>query len=304
MKLSTHSILNLLLTGVITTVIVSCGGTSQKEKESKAEEVAFSEAEKRITGDIDKVIADLPSPSEVPYTMQAIDAEFNPTLINDLSRIEGYQASEDEAALNLGIYATDMGYLASYQKAQDAMKYMESCHSLAEALGVASVFDVSMMEKFQNSLDDPEKLNEIMNDAVLKAEQTLESTDRAAMAALVLTGSFVEGLYLATKVIETYPKDILDEETRNIILEPMIQIVLDQKKPLLDVIAMLKDLPQDDIIAKMITELSILRLLYDGDLADIEEKIKANTGTFVVTQEMLIDITTEVKRVRKDIIEL
>ncbi|MEP4532502.1 MAG: hypothetical protein ABJ004_05405 [Cyclobacteriaceae bacterium] len=301
MKVFSQSVLNLILAGAISTALVSCGGSSKKE--SKAEDVAFSGAEK-LSGDIDRVIGDLPSPSEVPYTMQAIGADYNPTLINDLSRIDGYQSNEDEAALNLGIYATDMGYLSSYQKAQKAMTYMESCHDLAEALGVASVFDVATMEKFQNNLNNPEELNKIMNAAILEAEERLESTERASIAALVLTGSFVEGLYLATRVIETYPKDILDEDTRNLILEPMFKIVLDQKKPLLDIIGMLKDLPQDDIIAKMITELNILRLLYDGDLADIEENIKNNTGNFIVTQEMLIDITTEVKRIRKDIVEL
>jgi hypothetical protein len=301
MKVFSLSAFNLLAVGVISASIVGCGGSSKKE--SKADEVAFSESEK-ISGDIDRVIGDLPSPSEVPYTMQAVGADYDPTLINDLSRMEGYTSNEDEAALNLGVYATDMGYLSSYKKAQQAMTYMEECHDLAEALGVASVFDVHTMEKFQNNMSNPEELNKIMNEAILDAEQRLESTDRAAIAALVLTGSFVEGLYLATKVIETYPKDILDEQTRNLILEPMFKIVLEQKKPLLDVIGMLKDLPQDDIIAKMITELNILRLLYDGDLADIEAKIKSNTGNFIVTQDMLIDITTEVKRIRKDIVEL
>ena len=302
MKISTLPVLNALFSIALAAALVSCGGSSQKE--SKAEEVAFSDAEKKLTNDIDRVISDLPSPSEVPYTMQAIGADFMPNLVNDLSKIEQYQAIEDEAALNLGVYATDMGYLTSYGKVQESMKYMEKCHGLADALGVASVFDVEMMEKFQNNLDDPKKLNELMNEAILKAEKRLETTERAQVAALVLTGSFVEGLYLATMVIEKYPKDILDAETRNLILEPLIRIVIDQKKPLLDVIALMKDLPQDDIIAKMINELNILRLLYDGDLAVIEKKIEENTGDFIITENMLIDITTEVKRVRNDIVSL
>ena len=53
---------------------------------------------------------------------------------------------------------------------------------------------------------------------------------------LVLAGSFIEGLYLAIEVIETYPKDVLDADTRNLILEPLVKVVLDQEKPLLDVI--------------------------------------------------------------------
>ncbi len=302
MKVFTKTVLNLLFVGAISAALISCGGSNKKE--SKAEEVAFSDADQKITSDIGKVIKDLPSPSEVPYTMQAIGADFNPTLINDLTNIAAYQADEDEAALNLGVFATDIGYLSSYQKAQEALKYMEKCHDLAETLGVASVFDIATMEKFQNNLSNPEELNKTMNEAILKAEERLESADRASVAALVLTGSFVEGLYLATKVIETYPKDILDEEMRNVILEPMVRIVLNQKKPLIDIIGMLKDLPQDDVIASMINELSILRLLYDGDLAEIEKKITENTGNFVITQEMLFDITTEVKRVRQDIISI
>lgn len=302
MKVFNQTVLNLLFVGVFSAALISCGGSTKKE--SKAEEVAFSETDQKISGDIGKVISDLPSPSEVPYTMQAIGADFNPTLINDFSKIEAYKSDEDEAALNLGVFATDIGYLSSYQKAQDAMKYMEKCHDLAETLGIASVFDVATMEKFQNSMNNPEELNTTMNDAIMEAEKRLENADRSSVAALVLTGSFIEGLYLATKVIETYPKDILDENTRNMILEPMVRIVLNQKKPLIDIISMLNDLPQDDIIAKMINELSILRLLYDGDLADIEQKIKENTGNFVITQDMLIDITTEVKRVRKDIISI
>ncbi len=158
------------------------------------------------------------------------------------------------------------------------------------------------MEEFQGNLNNPDSLSKILSRAIVEAETRLESSDRVSVAALILTGSFLEGLYLAVKVIETYPSDILDETNRNLILEPLVKVVLDQKKPLLDVIAMLKDLPQNDAIAKMITELSILRILYDGDLADIQAKIASNEGNFILTQDMLIDITTEVKRVRNDIV--
>ncbi|RED97940.1 hypothetical protein [Marinoscillum furvescens] len=282
----------------------SCGGSSSSEKaKAEADEVAFSEAEKKIVSDMDQVIHDLPSPTEVPYLLQATGADYNAELINSLEKLPQYQTNEDEAALNLGVYATDMGYLISYNKIEEATNYMESCQKLAESLGVASVFNVATIEKFQNNLNNADSLNKILSEAIIEAESKLENADRATMAALVLTGSFVEGLHLAVRVIETYPTDVLDEENRNLILEPMVKVVLDQKKPLLDVIAMLKDLPQDDIIAKMIAELNILRILYDGDLAEIEEKISENTGNFVLTQDMLLDITKEVKRVRRDIVE-
>lgn len=301
MNISIRYTFNLLCSCLIITLLASCSSSSSDKK--SAEEAAFEEAEKKISSDLNTVIHDLPSPTEVPYMLQATGADFDASLINSLDRISRYETNEDEAGLNLGVYATDMGYLLSYEKVSESRKYMEACQRLAETLGVASVFDVKTMEEFQGNLNNPDSLNKILSRAIVQAESRLESSDRVSMAALILTGSFIEGLYLAVMVIETYPTDILDEANRNLILEPLVKVVLDQKKPLLDVIAMLKDLPQDDIIAKMITELSILRILYDGDLADIQEKIATNTGNFVLTQDMLIDITTEVKRVRKDIVE-
>lgn len=301
MNITPRLFTNLLAVAFVGVFFAGCGD-SKKEK-SNAEGVKFSDAEQKIVTDMDKVIHDLPSPTEVPYMLQATAADFNGDLINSLENLPKYQTNEDEAALNLGVYATDMGYLISYKQINDATDYMEACQKLAESLGVASVFNVSTVERFQNNLNNPDTLNKILSEAIVEAEGRLENADRASMAALVLTGSFVEGLYLAVKVIETYPKDVLDEANRNLILEPLLRVVLEQEKPLIDVIAMLKDIPQDDIIATMIVEMNILRRLYDTDLAEIQEKITSNQGNFVLTQDMLIDVIKEVERIRTDIVE-
>lgn len=285
-------------------VVVSFLAACSSGKKSSADEVAFEDANKKIVADMDQVIKDLPPPTEVPYMLQATAADYNPGIINGFDNLDGYLAVEDKAALNLGIYATDMGYVLAYEQNKASMDYLEVCQKLAEAVGVASVFDLATIERFQANIGNNDSLNALLSESIVEIESRLERADRVNVAALVLTGSFIEGLHLATLVVETYPTDILDETNRNLILEPMIKVVLDQEKPLIDLIKLLGDLPQDDIIRKMINELNILKLHYDGDLADIQEKIKNNTGDFVLTQDMLIDVTTEVKRIRKDIISL
>ena len=292
--------LTLFVSVLFLSTMISCGGGSSK---SSSEEAAFEEAEKKIVTDMDQVIHDLPSPTEVPYLLQATGADYNKEIINDLERLPKYLTNEDESALNLGIYATDMGYLISYKKLEEATNYLESAQKLAESLGVASVFSVATVEKFQTNLDNPDSLNKILTQSITDVEDRLESADRVSVAALILAGSFIEGLYLAVEVIETYPKDVLDEDTRNLILEPMVKVVLDQEKPLLDVIGLMKDLPEDDIINHMINELEILRVLYETDLAEVEEKIANNTGDFVLTESTLSGIRSEVKRIRTDIVE-
>ena len=72
---------------------------------------------------------DLPPPSEVPLLLMQAGADFNLNAINDISaeKINAYQQSEAKAALNLGVYATDIGYLTSYEKSEMALDYMGEC---------------------------------------------------------------------------------------------------------------------------------------------------------------------------------
>ncbi|MBV6643824.1 MAG: hypothetical protein KI790_00155 [Cyclobacteriaceae bacterium] len=278
----------------------SCGGSGNQQVAE--DEVSFSDAEQKIVGDIGAIIHDLPPPSIVPNTLKKIGTEFDPDVINDIHKISDYQVNEDKAALNLGVYATDVGYMISYGQVQQSMEAIDAITKLAETIGVSTAFDMQLIEKYERNLGNADSLTKILNETVRLAEDRLEHSDRLSMAALVLTGSFVEGLYLVIRIIESYPSDI-NEETRNRKLEPLVKILLEQKKPLLDVIALMKDIPHDDAIRRMISELSILRLLYDGDLAEIEARMKDTTSDFVMTTDMLIDITTEVKRIRGEIVE-
>lgn len=299
LKNRTNSIIALFASA---SLIYSCGGSTNNEKDA-AKEAAFEKAEQKLSKDLKQVLTDLPAPTEVPYMLQASGSDFNASFINGLDKLSNYETNSDESALNLGVYATDMGYLLSYNKTSDSRKYMEANQKLAEALGVATVFDVKTIEDFQSNMDNADELNKILIKAIADAEVKLQESDRVNVAALVLTGSFVEGLYLAVKTIEEYPKDIVDADTRNLLLERLVRVVLEQKKPLNDIIGMLKDLDHDKIIATMITELNILKGLYDGDLAEIEKKISENTGNFVLTDDMISDITREIKRIRKDIVD-
>lgn len=276
----------------------SCTSVEKAKEEAAAAE--FEAAEKELITEIDKVIHELPPPSEVPFLLQATGADFRSELINDLSKVEAYLTSNDKSALNIGVYASDVGYLSSYNQAQEALNYMEACQKLSDKIGISSAFDMSILARFEKNLGNNDSLAVVINDAVEVAEQKLEAGDRLTMAALVLSGAFIEGLYVSTQVIAKYPKDQLSDENRDLILEPLMRIVLDQKKPLLDLISVLKHVEQDDIITYLIAEMNVLRFQYE-DLLQLEEKINNNTGGVVLHQHDLRDITIEIERIRKDI---
>ncbi len=276
----------------------SCSDPEKARQEAAAAE--FDAAEKELVSGIDKVIHDLPSPSEVPFMLEATGADFRVDFVNDLSKVEQYLTSNDKSALNLGVYATDIGYFSSYAQAQEAMDYIEACQKLADKIGVASAFDMKLLARFEQNIGNNDSLAALINDAMVIAESKLEESDRLTMAALVLSGSFIEGLHISTKVIKDYPQDQLSEANRDLILEPLMRIVLEQKKALLDLISVLKHVEQDEIITYLIVEMNVLRYQYE-ELAELEEKISNNEGGVVLHQHDLRDITAEIERIRNDI---
>lgn len=287
---------NLLYTLLLVIFLMACS-SKPNENQSLTDEIS---KEQKTIDDIEQVLKDLPPPSLVPFTLKSINAAFNKELVNDLSNMEKYKVNNDKMALNMGVYASDINYLAAYGHEDDCINYLKTAHSMAEFLGDSSIFGNDRLEAFRGHILDQneEEISKILTDLFLETSLKMEQDNQLTMAGLALTGSFVEGLYHAVITLEKFP----DTPENKKLLEPLVKIVLDEEKALLDIIQVLDDLPFDDTIAEMKTELSILDRLYKGDLQEVEEKIK-NDPDYILNKEVMRDITLEVKELRKNIVE-
>jgi len=235
--------------------------------------------------------------------MQA-GADFNENVINSISaeKIAAYQKTFSDASLNLGVYATDIGYLTSYEQAEKALEYMGECQKLAAPVGVADAIDYGMISRFESNMDNKDSLATIINEVMQKAGDRLSELDELNSAALLLAGSWVEGIYISTQIVDQYPDD-LPEDVRNVLLSELVKIIMDQKTSLNDLIAVLNDVSGNDEVNNMIEELGKVKEIYDGELAEIETKIAENTGDFVLLPSTLDNLAAEVSRIRGTIIE-
>ncbi|WP_436516004.1 hypothetical protein [Ekhidna sp. To15] len=291
------SLIKVLTIILLAAFIVSCSGSSSNENEKSKEELA----EEKTIHDLEKLMEDLPDPSLVPFTLKSIGADFDKAHINSLEKIESYKSNRDKMALNMGVYASDISYLAAYGHEDDCIDYLRASHGMAEFLGDSAIYNESDLEEFRGHItaQNENEISRILGRLFLETSVKMEEDHHLTMAGLALTGSFVEGLYQAVITLETYP----DTEANQKLLEPLVKIVLGEEQALLDIIEVLNDLPFDDTIAEMITELSILDRLYKGDLQEIEEKME-NDPDFVLTKSAMRDITLEVKGIRKRITEI
>ena len=277
--------------------LASCG-TSSNDKEKNSKE--FEEGtDGSLPDQIEGLMDNMPSPSEIPYLLQATGAEFNESLLNPRTKADQYSSRTDKAALNLGVYAADIGYLASYDKAQEAIDYLEAAKNLADGLGVIGSFDMEVLQQFEDNISKKDSLSRLLDRTIKKTELFLKDDNRNKLSALVITGSFIEGLYISTGLVKSYPKDLLPTDAKNLVLTPIIRVILEQKKSVSELIKMLGAVEQTEPVTSLATDLKALETEYAA--LNIEEQIKNNTASLVLTDKNLVQITSLVEKMRKSI---
>lgn len=279
--------------------LYSCGTKTTEESTDSSQE--FEQADADLKEQIQDVIYDIPSPSEIPFLLETTGAEYNEALINDNNKADQYANGNDNTSLNLGVYATDVGYLVSYDKVQEALNYMGSAKKLADNIGVSGSFDTELLKRFEDNLSSKDSLASLLNETLNKTDVYLKNDQRNKLSALILAGSFIEGLYISTGLVSTYPKDILPEDKRNIVLTPLMSVILKQEKSLDDLILLLESTEQSEAVTNMVSELKALSQSYKE--LNIDEQIENKRADLVLSDQTLIDITTKVASIRQSIVE-
>lgn len=274
-------------------MLISCGSDKKQEKYSSEYEDAASE----LSDKVEEFLYEIPTPAEIPFIIEATGADFNPDIVNDIKKAEKYASNNKIAALNLGIYATDIGYLVTYEQVQEALIYMDGALNIGEALGLQSTIDISIIEKFESNLAKKDSLAMIINEVISNSDDYLKENERNNMAALIISGTFIEGLYISTQIINSYPLDILPDDSRNLILTPLIRIIIEQEKPLADMIGLLKSIEdKGDWIEGLINSLEELKNNYEA--LDIQEQISNNRADLILSDQVLYKITKQIEKIR------
>ncbi|MCB0494505.1 MAG: hypothetical protein KDC79_00090 [Cyclobacteriaceae bacterium] len=295
MKIET--VLTRVLSVVFFVALIACGGKKESSNDESAE---FDAAKEELKQKIEDVAYNIPPPTEMPYLIEATGADYNSDFVNSKESVDNYMSTFDKSAVNLGIYASDIAYLSSYHQTQESLDYLQTVKQLADHLGVVSAMDEVVIKRFEANIDSEDSLKVLINQAVDNVDKYLKDEQRNKVAALVTAGSFVEGLYISTAIVNTYPKDLLPEDQRNIILTPIIKIILDQKGAIDEVLKLLKSVDQDEEVAQLTTDFEQLQKAY-GEL-NIDEQIKNNRADLMLSDKTLESITDIVGKIRARLI--
>ncbi len=205
-----------LLMLVVMQIVPAKASSGEKEKINK-KELQDEESFIKI------ILESIPSPVEITTIIKEGGNLYNKADLNPTSNSSKYSSSYKKA-INLGIYGTDLGLANMYGKNQDAITYLNSVKSLADGLSIGQFFDYETLKGLLESANNIDQLIAQTTSNLEKINHHLQKQSRDNLSVLILTGNWIEGLYLTTKVYERKKNDVLREKIgeQKIVLEQLL----------------------------------------------------------------------------------
>ncbi len=273
MKKLITPILSLTFALFVIALLPSCQGGTKKKV------ATGSEVEKKVVkSEVEKVIYPLPTSFEVTEMLNRIEASYIFTLCNPPENVDN-NITEKEKALALGVYGADLSYSSTYNQKQRILEYMNVSKKLLEELDIAAAVDPNIIEKIESAENDKDKLIDIITNSYYSTYVYLHKNDREPVSLLIMSGSWIEALYIATH--------ISDETFNN---KEMITIIMNQKKHLTKLMSLLKAYKDNSSVNEVIEILTPLTNIYIG----------FDEGS--ITKEQIKEVAKEIKIARTKII--
>lgn len=280
-------------------LLSACGG--EKAEDTTTITATEPQADTAITtAVVDDFFSKIPSANAIPALLQRTGADYNAKLTNKAGSAAAYTVNSGKAALNLGVYGADIAYLCAYEKNKEAQAYLTDVQKLAEHLNANDAFGAAMLERMKKNVDNNDSLLALTDQGMKLASSLLKQSERSREAFLIGTGGFIEGLYLAVGLVESFPKDLKPAD-RDLILLPLTRSIADQKPVLADLVAISKSVNLEAEDAKLVKQLTGLLETYET--LNLDEQIKNNKGDLILNDATLKSITTMVKDIRGTIVK-
>ncbi len=148
---------------------------------------------------INEIISSFSSPVEMAALMNSLNVEFSKKYLVDPKLTENYDTN-NKKAMALGMLSADLGYLNVYQRSSLIVEYLSAIKRLSDDLKVSQFFDFQSFKRIATSNDNIDSLLFLSVQSFQEMDSYLRESARSNLSLLVITGVWLEGLYLLTQV--------------------------------------------------------------------------------------------------------
>lgn len=284
-------------------LVVSCGSDGSNggdENDSSSIDQDALQKEK-IVKEAKKVMYSLPSPIETAMLIKRAGADYNEELLNPVSSVSNYTTNKS-MALAMGVYGADLSYASIFDQTQTVMQYMSASKKLADNLGLLSSIDQAIVNRLESNVNNRDSIIKIISETFMNSNSTLKEDNRPAIAAMILAGGWIEGLYLACSL------------TKNIKQKELVDRIVDQRLSLNEMIKLLESNNDNPDVAQVLADVAPVKAAFDViqvktseivPVTDKESKVTTLKGTreLSLTQEQYLKLKEETIKLRAKIVK-
>lgn len=168
-------------------------------------------AELRVSEEaMEEIVQNVSSPVEIAALINELGVPFSTRYLATTSHVDKYNTNF-QMAFNLGVFGADLGYLNIYSKNTQAMDYLTGINRLADGIKVGQFFDFATLKRLAANSENIDSLLYISVSSFNNMDSYLRENNRGHLSALIISGIWVEGMYLLTQVSEVKNNPLLAE---------------------------------------------------------------------------------------------
>jgi hypothetical protein len=233
-----------------------------------------------------KIFEALPSPLESAMLIKSAGARFDNALLNPVGNVNTYVSSKS-MALNLGIYTCDLSFASLYEQTQLIIDCMNAAKKMADGLGILKAIEQSKIDELEENINNTEKIMEIVSETFMNSSSYLEDNGQPAIAAMVLLGGWLEGLYISTQLVDM--KDFNGNK--------LVGRIIDQKLSIDILLGLLERSKGNPAVDELIAQVQGLKVVFDKikiTTSPVRPEYDKTTNSTVLKSDVKTDMTPEV----------
>lgn len=217
----------IIFSGLIITSITNCNNGDSDEPNFDDIPEDISEAVQQIDENaINEILESFSSPVEMAALIEDLGAPFSKRYLASPEVADDYD-SNFKKAIGLGVLSADLGYLNVYGKTGEIVSFLAVIKSIADDLNIGQFFDFQTLKRLATNNDNMDSLMFLSVNSFHQMDEHLRKNNRSNLSALVVTGVWMEGLYLATQIAKDDPSKALRDRVgeQKLILTDLFKIL-------------------------------------------------------------------------------
>jgi hypothetical protein len=236
--------------------------------------------------------------------IKEIGVPFSTKYLATTDYVDRYNTSF-KMAYNLGVFGADLGYLNIYDKSNQVIDFLTAINKLADGIKVGQFFDFETLKRLATSRESIDSLMYISVNSFNNMDSYLRDNNRGHLSALMIAGTWVEGMYLVTQVASEKSNPELSER------------IGEQKINLNNIMLILDNYKEHEQVMKVFESLNGLKEEFDkveityviGEPETVEQggmiMIVQNEKSVVnISDEQLNKIISKTKQIRNKLISV